>query len=276
MGILDKTWAHPLIKLSGTTESFNPKKNNLSYIIVDDRLILNKTPSDAVNPKRPRPYDETNWSSWRRACHSHVIQNVSDFPSTSYVLDLGAGRSPFRNTVNVRFQNILSIDFSPFELVDIVADISGILPFQDYSFELIIFSNVLEHMPNPDQTLQECHRVLRPGGKIVTQTPFLLPLHETPYDYNRLTSHGLHVFFERAGFQKVSVEMLSDTYDVLHSLHGHFFDNVLKQQKNIFHRYSTRVARKFFSTILKMLQKRYSANIIDSPKGYGTVAYKQA
>jgi SAM-dependent methyltransferase len=38
------------------------------------------------------------------------------------------------------------------------------LTFDDSSFDLIVSVNVLEHVINPDKYLQECHRVLRPGG----------------------------------------------------------------------------------------------------------------
>lgn len=38
------------------------------------------------------------------------------------------------------------------------------LAFADSSFDLVISLNVLEHVPNPHQYLQECYRVLRPGG----------------------------------------------------------------------------------------------------------------
>ena len=38
------------------------------------------------------------------------------------------------------------------------------LSFDDYSFDLVISLNVLEHVPNPVKYLQECFRVLRPGG----------------------------------------------------------------------------------------------------------------
>ncbi|MGD1918760.1 MAG: methyltransferase domain-containing protein, partial [Pleurocapsa sp.] len=38
------------------------------------------------------------------------------------------------------------------------------LAFADSSFDLVISLNVLEHVPNPDLYLQECYRVLRPGG----------------------------------------------------------------------------------------------------------------
>jgi SAM-dependent methyltransferase len=38
------------------------------------------------------------------------------------------------------------------------------LPFQDASFDLVLHSETLEHVPEPMTGLKECLRVLRPGG----------------------------------------------------------------------------------------------------------------
>jgi ubiquinone/menaquinone biosynthesis C-methylase UbiE len=45
------------------------------------------------------------------------------------------------------------------------------LPFASASFERIVSLETLEHVPNPMQFLQEVHRVLQPGGRLVLSTP---------------------------------------------------------------------------------------------------------
>jgi SAM-dependent methyltransferase len=39
------------------------------------------------------------------------------------------------------------------------------------AFDAVVMSNVLEHLPNPIETLQECRRVLKPGGRLISITP---------------------------------------------------------------------------------------------------------
>jgi SAM-dependent methyltransferase len=65
------------------------------------------------------------------------------------------------------------------------------LPFLDASFDWLVVLDVLEHLPRPQASLNEAARVLRPGGKVLLHVPFAYPLHDRPYDFWRLTHHGL-------------------------------------------------------------------------------------
>jgi SAM-dependent methyltransferase len=50
-------------------------------------------------------------------------------------------------------------------------DISQALAFKDNSFDAVHMRHVIEHLPNPLRALQECHRILKPEGKIICSTP---------------------------------------------------------------------------------------------------------
>lgn len=65
------------------------------------------------------------------------------------------------------------------------------LPFGDASFDWLVVLDVLEHLPRPQASLIEAARVLRPGGKVLLHVPFAYPLHDRPYDFWRLTRHGI-------------------------------------------------------------------------------------
>lgn len=56
------------------------------------------------------------------------------------------------------------------------------LPFADKSFDLIVCSHVLEHIPDDRAALSEFHRVLTPAGRAILQVPLALGRQETDED----------------------------------------------------------------------------------------------
>ena len=80
------------------------------------------------------------------------------------------------------------------------------LPFSAAAFDHIVLLDVLEHLPRPEECLAEAARVLRPGGQVLIHIPFAYPLHDRPFDFWRVTEHGLHALAKRAGMQARSVE----------------------------------------------------------------------
>ena len=56
-------------------------------------------------------------------------------------------------------------------------------------------------MPNPVALLGESRRVLKPGGAIFGDVPFLQPLHLAPHHYFNFTPYGLEVVAAKAGLK---------------------------------------------------------------------------
>jgi SAM-dependent methyltransferase len=75
------------------------------------------------------------------------------------------------------------------------------LPFGDGSVDTVLLMDVLEHLPEPEGAMAEAQRVLKSGGILVVQVPFLYPLHDEPHDFRRWTLHGLRSLFDRHGFK---------------------------------------------------------------------------
>src|SRR5690606_31117154 len=84
----------------------------------------------------------------------------------------------------------------------------------------VLLSDVIEHLPRPAFTFGEAARVLRPGGHLVLNTPFLYPLHEEPWDYQRITRHGLDRLAREAGMEPVVLVETGGGLDVIADMLG--------------------------------------------------------
>lgn len=123
------------------------------------------------------------------------------------VADVGCGEQPFRAIITSGGGHYTGIDTRQNQQanVDLLADIIQI-PLPDGSFDLILCTEVLEHVPNTPAAFAELTRLCRTNGAIIITTPFAYPLHEEPYDFVRLTPHLINQCARSNG---LSVEHLS-------------------------------------------------------------------
>jgi SAM-dependent methyltransferase len=117
------------------------------------------------------------------------------------VLDLGSSWSPYAKY----FPNRVTCDINPGEGVDVVADAHD-LPFKDAEFEVVVCSEVLEHLHTPEKAIAEMRRVLKKDGTLILTTRFMFPIHEAPFDYFRYTEYGLRHLFRDWDVQELKAE----------------------------------------------------------------------
>jgi len=123
------------------------------------------------------------------------------------VLDVGGGRAPYAHLFQkegalyvVLESNILSVGSSSPRFV--VGDALA-LPFRPASFDIVLLTEVLEHIAEPKQALVQCARMLRPGGFVIVTAPQYWHVHGWSSDYYRYTRHGLEYLCSCAGFDVV-------------------------------------------------------------------------
>lgn len=123
------------------------------------------------------------------------------------ILDVGCGNKPYKELF--RYDKYIGMDIENSghdhknEDIDVFYD-GTIFPFDDRVFDGVLANQVLEHVFNPDEFLQQINRVLKVKGHLLLTVPFIWDEHEQPYDYGRYSSLGLRFLLEKNGFKIIS------------------------------------------------------------------------
>jgi ubiquinone/menaquinone biosynthesis C-methylase UbiE len=128
------------------------------------------------------------------------------------VLDLGCGDGSYKRF----FPKRIGFDHRPGPNVDVVGDAHQ-LPFVDDRFDLILCTELLEHLRSPEIAIREMRRVLKPDGLLLLTTRFIFPLHDIPNDYYRFTKYGLRFLFGE-GWEILELKDELTTKDTLAAL----------------------------------------------------------
>jgi SAM-dependent methyltransferase len=121
------------------------------------------------------------------------------------VLDVGCGRRPYEKTFFAGASRYIGTDYlSDRSRPDVVSSALDV-PFSDNTFDTVVSTEVLEHVPEPLRALKEMHRVLKPGGHLVLSTPMYCPRHEVPYDFFRYPYDGMLYLIKESGLDLVKL-----------------------------------------------------------------------
>jgi SAM-dependent methyltransferase len=111
-------------------------------------------------------------------------------PPVQTLLDIGGKGKPYACFFTGRAKNHFVLDIAPANSVDVVGD-GRVMPFADAAVDVVLCTQVLEHIPDPIPVIGEIRRVLRPGGKLLLSVPAIFPQHGSPGDYWRYMPQGL-------------------------------------------------------------------------------------
>jgi len=121
------------------------------------------------------------------------------------VIDLGGKRSQKRGTFEPpehQADRWLYVNLDIQTQPNVFADVTK-TPLKTKIADVIICTEVLEHLPNPQDCVNEISRLLHDGGAAFVTTPFIYPVHGDPQDYQRFTEDGLRNLFR--DFKSVEV-----------------------------------------------------------------------
>jgi ubiquinone/menaquinone biosynthesis C-methylase UbiE len=194
-----------------------------------------------------------------------VEKILSELPKGARLLDAGAGECQYKKFCgHLRY---VSQDFAKYtgqgssiglqqlhwdtSAVDIVCDITAI-PEPNASFDAILCTEVLEHLPEPVPALRELARLLKRGGTLIITAPFCSLTHFAPYHY----ATGFNRYFYSHHLGALGLEIT----DMIEN--GNFFEYIAQEVRridNMAARYCsdtpTRLERYAMQIVLGMLER---------------------
>ena len=119
------------------------------------------------------------------------------------VADIGCGERPWRDLIVKLGGSYVGVDLQQNRAgtVDVISDLNAKVNLGDNAADVVLFTEVMEHLNRAAVALKEIARVLKPGGVVILTTPFLYRLHEEPYDYQRFTIHYFESEMPEYGFE---------------------------------------------------------------------------
>jgi SAM-dependent methyltransferase len=133
---------------------------------------------------------------------------IAAHASAGLTLDLGAQAGPYAS----HFPRRVALDLQRSAGIAIVGDARA-LPIRDAVFDIVLCTEMLEHVPEPQVAIDEMRRVLKPGGTLLLTTRFLFPIHDAPHDYFRFTKYGLRHLVRQ--FEILELQEETDTVRTL-------------------------------------------------------------
>jgi SAM-dependent methyltransferase len=186
------------------------------------------------------------------------------------VFDYGCGGAPYA-TLFSQCAGYVAADLEPGPKVDRVLQPDGMTKETANAYDFVLSTQVLEHVRTPPLYVLECHRILRPGGRVLLTTHGMVVEHGCPHDYQRWTARGLEELFLEAGFQIVQSGKLTTQIRGIVQLLNMFAPHLRDPNRRFLH-LALSVVRKLYTKAIMPLLNRFAdlfgeQTIVDASAG---------
>lgn len=183
-----RIWKQQLRNILNGSKAEPPK--NTKNINLPDTVPLRKSVLDFSGIDSSIPLVEIHNFN-QRSRDAWVRAKAATIPAGSKVLGVGAGTCPYRDFFN--HCHYVTHDFGQYEgiklggtteygKIGIVSPLENI-PVPDDSFDVVLCTEVLEHVPEPIEAIREIARILKPNGKLLLTSPLGSGLYQLPYHF---------------------------------------------------------------------------------------------
>lgn len=118
------------------------------------------------------------------------------------LLDLGCGPRPYLDLYTEHFDKTIGADLpnTPFPTrnIDIQCEATSV-PLPENHIDVILCTEVLHDIAEPDLFFNEVYRLLKPGGYLFLTSPFVVPIVDGAFDHYRYTETGLRYRISKSG-----------------------------------------------------------------------------
>jgi SAM-dependent methyltransferase/uncharacterized protein YbaR (Trm112 family) len=150
---------------------------------------------------------------WSRASQLTIGKLIHDVPPTGVILNIGSARERVLRQAFAG-REVVKVGFPSRGGIDLYGDALQ-LPVRSGSVDLLMSSSVMEHLSDPERAASEQFRVVKDGGRVYAEIPFIRGYHMIPADYQRYTLSGIQRLFERAGFETLEADVCSGPFTAL-------------------------------------------------------------
>lgn len=155
---------------------------------------------------------------------------------TGNLLDFGCGSKPYKKLFK-NCSKYIGVDIEndghshEDDIIEYYYD-GRKLPFERDSFDSVFSSEVIEHIDNIEEILDELNRVLKKGGLFLLTTPFVWNENELPHDFARYTSCGLKKILHRHGFKIIHFTKSSNYIEILYQMKAEYYRTMFSKFNN--------------------------------------------
>ena len=157
-----------------------------------------------------------------------IQKNCQDL--SGICIDLAGGDTPsYHKYWQIKNAKLIKTDYNQSKNPDKIIDLNQSLPFENNFADNIFLFNAIYIIKEPDKLMREIYRVLKIGGRLFMNSPFIFSEAREPDDFRRLTSQGLESMLEKSSFSDFEIIPYGERFTAgVHLWHSFFIFNSIR------------------------------------------------